>query len=202
MIIHSASFLQSSASLKQCPAPVKPEFGFIGRSNVGKSSLINMLTGFSHLAKTSGKPGKTRTINHFLINGSWYLVDLPGYGYATVPVGMREKWIREVENYILRRENLACLFVLLDSRHKPQKSDLTFMEFLGNNQVPFARVFTKSDKLSSGALEKSIHDYDIEMLKIWESLPHTFIASAVKKAGREKILDFIEETFNNFSNTF
>lgn len=200
MIIHSASFIQSSASLRQCPDPVKPEFGFIGRSNVGKSSLINMLTGFSHLAKTSGSPGKTRTINHFLINNSWYLVDLPGYGYAKVPVGMREKWIREVENYIIRRESLACLFVLLDSRHKPQKSDMAFMEFLGNNQVPFARVFTKSDKLSSGALEKSIYLYDLEMMKIWEPLPPAFIASTVFKTGREEILAFIEETFNNLSN--
>ncbi|TFG41159.1 MAG: YihA family ribosome biogenesis GTP-binding protein [Bacteroidia bacterium] len=201
MIIHSASFIQSSATLKQCPAPMKPEFGFIGRSNVGKSSLINLLTGFSHLAKTSGNPGKTRTINHFLINESWYLVDLPGYGYARVPVGMREKWVKEVENFILIRETLACLFVLLDSRHKPQKSDMEFMEFLGINQVPFARVFTKSDKLSPGALKKSIHDYDIEMLKLWESLPHTFIASVVNKNGREETLDLIEETFNKFSNT-
>lgn len=200
MIIHSASFIQSSPTLRQCPDPVKPEFAFIGRSNVGKSSLINMLTGFSHLAKTSGSPGKTRTINHFLINNNWYLVDLPGYGYAKVPVGMREKWIREVENYIIKRENLACLFVLLDSRHKPQKSDLAFMEFLGNNQVPFARVFTKSDKLTKGALEKSIHLYDSEMTKVWEPLPPAFIASTVNKAGREEILALIEETLNNLSN--
>ncbi len=200
MIIHSASFIQSSATLKQCPDPEKPEFGFIGRSNVGKSSLINMLTGFSHLAKTSGSPGKTRTINHFLINSSWYLVDLPGYGYAKVPVGMREKWIREVENYIIRRESLACLFVLLDSRHKPQASDMAFMEFLGNHQIPFARVFTKSDKLSSGALEKSIHLYALEMMKIWEPLPPAFITSTVNKTGREEILALIEETINNLSN--
>jgi GTP-binding protein len=200
MIIHSASFIQSSATLKQCPDPEKPEFGFIGRSNVGKSSLINMLTGFSHLAKTSGSPGKTRTINHFLINSSWYLVDLPGYGYAKVPVGMREKWIKEVENYIIKRESLACLFVLLDSRHKPQASDMAFMEFLGNNQVPFARVFTKSDKLSSGALEKSIHLYALEMMKIWEPLPPAFITSTVNKTGREEILALIEETINNLSN--
>jgi GTP-binding protein len=200
MIIHSASFIQSSASLKQCPDPVKPEFGFIGRSNVGKSSLINLLTGHSRLAKTSRNPGKTRTINHFLINGSWYLVDLPGYGFASVPVRMREKWIRAAEEYLLKRESLVCLFVLLDSRHKPQKSDTVFMEFLGNNQVPFARVFTKSDKLSAGDLERSIRNYDLEMLKIWESLPSTFIASAVSKTGREEILNFIEETFNNFSN--
>jgi GTP-binding protein len=201
MIIHSASFTGSSPSLKLCPDPVMPEFGFIGRSNVGKSSLINLLTGNSHLAKISGNPGKTRTINHFLINGNWYLVDLPGYGFAKVPVRMREKWTKSVEEYILKRENLICLFVLLDSRHKPQKSDLLFMEFLGKNQIPFARVFTKTDKLSSKELDKSIHYYDIEMLKIWESLPATFAASAVKRTGREEILNFIEETINNFSNT-
>lgn len=201
MIIHSASFVRSSPSLKQCPDPVMPEFGFIGRSNVGKSSLINLLTANSHLAKISGNPGKTRTINHFLINGSWYLVDLPGYGFAKVPVRMREKWIKAVEEYILKRDNLLCLFVLLDSRHEPQKSDMLFMEFLGNNQVPFARVFTKTDKLTSGDLEKSIYSYDLEMLKIWESLPATFTASIVKRTGREEILDFIEETINNFSNT-
>ncbi len=200
MIIHSASFIQSSPTLRQCPDPVKPEFAFIGRSNVGKSSLINMLTDFSHLAKTSGSPGKTRTINHFLINNSWYLVDLPGYGYAKVPAAMRDKWIREVENYIEKRESLACLFVLLDSRHKPQKSDMEFMEFLGNKQVPFARVFTKSDKLSSGALKKSIHLYNSEMMKIWDPLPPAFIASIVNRAGREEILSLIEETLNNLSN--
>ena len=201
MIIHSASYIRSSPSIKLCPDPVMPEFGFIGRSNVGKSSLINLLTYNSHLAKISGNPGKTRTINHFLINGSWYLVDLPGYGYAKVPVRMREKWVKAVEEYILKRANLVCLFVLLDSRHKPQKSDLMFMEFLGNNQVPFARVFTKTDKLSSVDLEKSILNYDVEMLKIWESLPPSFAASVVKVTGREEILSFIEETINNFSNT-
>lgn len=200
MIIHSAFFIRSSTSLKQCPDPVKPEFGFIGRSNVGKSSLINMLTGNSRLAKISGNPGKTRTINHFLINGSWYLVDLPGYGFARVPVKMREKWVKSVEEYILKRQNLVCLFVLLDSRHKPQKSDMSFMESLGRNEIPFARVFTKSDKLSAIALEKSIHYYDSEMLKIWESLPVTFISSTINKTGTEEILGFIEETINNFSN--
>jgi GTP-binding protein len=201
MIIHSASFVRSSPSIKLCPEPVLPEFGFIGRSNVGKSSLINLLTGNSHLAKISGSPGKTRTINHFLINGSWYLVDLPGYGFAKVPVRMREKWVKAVEEYILKRTNLICLFVLLDSRHLPQKSDLMFMEFLGKNQVPFARVFTKTDKLSPGDLGKSIRNYDLEMLKIWESLPPSFAASVVKVSGREEILSFIEETINNFSNT-
>jgi GTP-binding protein len=199
MIIHSASFITSSVLLKQCPDTINPEFGFIGRSNVGKSSLINLITGHSRLAKISGNPGKTRTINHFLINESWYLVDLPGYGFARVPIKMREKWNKVTEEYILKRENLFCLFVLIDSRHKPQKSDLSFMEFLGMNDIPFARVFTKSDKLSTLALERSIHYYDIEMLKIWESLPVTFISSIVNRKGREEILNFIEETINNFS---
>lgn len=178
-----------------------PEFGFIGRSNVGKSSLINMLTGWSKLAKTSGEPGKTRTINHFLINDNWYLVDLPGYGYARVPVKMREKWVDASREYILKRKNLVCLFVLIDSRHKPQKSDLEFMEFLGVNQVPFARVFTKSDKIRKRELDKSIAVYDAEMLKRWESLPVTFVTSATERSGREAILMYIEESFNNLSNT-
>ncbi len=200
MIIHSAAFIKSSPTIKECPAPDKPEFGFIGRSNVGKSSLINMLTGWSKLAKTSVQPGKTRTINHFAVNDSWYLVDLPGYGYAKVPVKLREKWVRATEQFILHRENLVSLFVLLDSRHKPQKSDLEFMEFLGNNSIPFARVFTKSDKLSVTALENSIDQYNTEMLKNWESLPVSFITSAVKANGRDEILNYIEESMNNFSN--
>ena len=201
MIIRTASYIRSSTSLAQCPAPLKPEFGFIGRSNVGKSSLINFLTGNSKLAKISGNPGKTRTINHFLINDSWYIADLPGYGFARVPLKMRETWMRNVKEYILKRENLACLFVLIDSRLKPQNSDLMFMEFLGVNQVAFARVFTKTDKLTGGSLDKAILGYSVEMLKTWESLPPTFISSTVNNTGREEILDFIEETINNFSNT-
>jgi GTP-binding protein len=200
MIIHSATFIKSSPNLKECPAATIPEFGFIGRSNVGKSSLINMITGWTKLAKTSVQPGKTRTINHFAVNESWYLVDLPGYGYAKVPVKLREKWVKATENYILKRENLVSLFVLLDSRHKPQSSDLEFMNFLGMNQIPFARVFTKSDKLSSAALEKSISEYNSKMLEEWESLPVSFISSAVKGIGRDDILNYIEESINNFSN--
>jgi GTP-binding protein len=200
MIIHSAVFIKSSPTIKECPAPDKPEFGFIGRSNVGKSSLINMLTGWSKLAKTSVQPGKTRTINHFEVNNSWYLVDLPGYGYAKVPVKLREKWIRSTEQFILKRDNLVSLFVLLDARHKPQKSDLEFMEFLGNNNIPFARVFTKSDKLSKLALENSIDQYNTEMLRNWETLPVSFITSAIKANGRDEILNYIEESMNNFSN--
>ena len=200
MIIHSALFIKSSPGLRDCPPPSKPEFAFIGRSNVGKSSLINMLTGWSKLAKTSVQPGKTRTINHFIVNDSWYLVDLPGYGYAKVPVKLREKWVKATENYILKRENLISLFVLLDTRHKPQASDLEFMEFLGNNQIPFARVFTKSDKISQAELEKSIDFYNTEMLRNWDSLPISFTSSAVKGTGREEILDYIEVSMNNFSN--
>lgn len=200
MIIHSATFVKSSPGLKDCPTTLKPEFGFIGRSNVGKSSIINMLTGWSKLAKTSVQPGKTRTINHFYINESWYLVDLPGYGYAKVPIKLREKWVKETENYMLKRDNLVSLFVLIDSRHKPQKSDLEFMEFLGNNQIPFARVFTKSDKLTKTALELSVENYNNEMLRNWDSLPVSFITSAVNRNGREEILNYIEESINNFSN--
>ncbi len=200
MIIHSAAFIKSSPSIRECPAPAKPEFGFIGRSNVGKSSLINMLTGWSKLAKISVQPGKTRTINHFAVNDSWYLVDLPGYGYAKVPVKLREKWVRATEEYILKRENLVSLFVLLDIRHKPQRSDLKFMEFLGLNGIPFSRVFTKSDKIKLTSLADSINVYNSEMLKNWETLPVSFITSAVKGTGREEILNYIEESINNFSN--
>jgi GTP-binding protein len=199
MIIRSAIFIKSSTALRDCPVTTKPEFGFIGRSNVGKSSLINMLTGWSKLAKTSVHPGKTRTINHFFINESWYLVDLPGYGYAKVPIRLRETWVKATQNYILKRENLLSLFVLLDSRHKPQQSDLDFMEFLGLNQIPFARVFTKSDKVSLSYVENSINQYDAEMLKKWESLPVTFITSSVDAKGRDEILAYIEESMNNFS---
>lgn len=200
MIIHSATFVKSSETLKQCPDSTLPEFGFIGRSNVGKSSLINMLTGWSKLAKISGEPGKTRTINHFLINDKWHLVDLPGYGYAKVPARLREKWQKNTRNYIMKRDNLVCLFVLLDSRLKPQKSDLDFMEYLGINQVAFARVFTKSDKVGNLALRDSINLYDAEMLKKWESLPVIFITSSKKSEGRNEILGFIQEYLNKLSN--
>jgi GTP-binding protein len=199
MLIRSATFIKSSPTIKDCPLPSMPEFGFIGRSNVGKSSLINMLTGRSKLAKISIQPGKTRTINHFSVNDSWYLVDLPGYGYAKVPVKMREEWTKAIKDYILKRDNLVCLFVLLDVRHKPQNSDMNFMEFLGINGVPFVRVFTKSDKLSKTALEKSVVQYDKQMLEKWEPLPISFISSSVNGTGKEKILNFIEESINNFS---
>ncbi len=201
MIIRSATFIKSSTTLGQCPDPDKPEFGFIGRSNVGKSSIINMLTGWSKLAKTSGQPGKTRSINHFLINGNWYLVDLPGYGYARVPEKLRKDWSRTTEEYVLKRENLLSLFVLIDSRLKPQRSDITFMRLLGESQIPFCRVFTKTDKIAQAELEKTVRLCDEAMLEDWESLPPTFYTSAVKTRGREEILEYIEECVNNFSNT-
>jgi GTP-binding protein len=200
MIIHSATFLKSSAKLDQCPESSMPEFAFIGRSNVGKSSLINMVTGWSKLAKISGQPGKTRTINHFIINDEWYLADLPGYGYAKVSAKLRDNWVREVENYINKRENLVCLFVLLDCRIKPQDIDLRFMEMVGLSQIPIARVFTKTDKLKKSETENSISNYDKVMLEKWEELPVTFISSAVNRAGREEILDFIEQSINNYKN--
>lgn len=201
MIIQTATFLKSCPSIKFCPKPSQPEFAFIGRSNVGKSSLINMLTGWTKLAKTSGQPGKTQTMNYFTINDTWWLVDLPGYGYAKVSQKKREVWNKAVDEYILKRENLLCLFVLIDSRISPQESDLSLMELLGNNQIPFARVFTKTDKLSSSALKKSMALHDKVMLEKWESLPVTFISSAVLKTGREEILNYIEESQTFFKNT-
>ena len=199
MKIKTATFVKSCADITQCPKEELLEYAFIGRSNVGKSSLINNLTNIKGLAMTSSKPGKTLLINYFLINEEWNLVDLPGYGYAKVPATERGKWIRNTEEYILLRENLVCLFVLLDSRHKPLKSDLQLMEFLGRNGIPFARVFTKSDKLSGPLLERSVRDYNKVMDEIWESMPPTFITSSVNKTGREEILSFIEETMNNLS---
>jgi GTP-binding protein len=200
MIIRSADFVKSCPSLKECPLTSKPEFAFIGRSNVGKSSLINMLAGRKGLAKISVQPGKTRTMNYFIINDEWYLVDLPGYGYARVSANLRDKWVKSTENYILKRENLVCLFVLIDVRVKPQKSDLKFMELLGQNEIPFVRVFTKSDKITKVAVEKSIEAFNKEMLETWDSLPQSFISSSVKGTGKEEILSFIEESINNLSN--
>ncbi|NLA47916.1 MAG: YihA family ribosome biogenesis GTP-binding protein [Bacteroidales bacterium] len=199
MIIRSARYISSSITPDRLPSSHLPEIAFIGRSNVGKSSLINMLTGFGKLAKTSGDPGKTRTINHFLINDNWYLVDLPGYGYAKVSAMQRQEWMKITLDYILSRENLMCLFVLIDPRHKPQKSDTGFMEFLGINRIPFARVFTKEDKMSRTNLKRSIEEYNNQMLEKWEELPVTFITSKITKSGRTEILDFIKESLNNFS---
>lgn len=194
MKIKTANFVISNTDLKKCPKPDMPEYAFIGRSNVGKSSLINMLTNRNKLAKTSGKPGKTRLINHFLINEEWYLVDLPGYGYAKVSKKERNVWSGFIKEYILTRENLMNLFVLIDSRHEPQKNDMEFMENLGVNGIPFVIIFTKADKLKNNKLNANISLYKKAMEQIWETMPKYFISSAVNTTGQEDILNFIEET--------
>lgn len=193
MNINIAKFVTSSPDTAKCPAGDLPEYAFIGRSNVGKSSLINMLTGRKDLAMTSSTPGKTMLINYFLINDSWYIVDLPGYGYARRSKADRERLERMIKSYILNRQQLTNLFVLIDSRHKPQKIDLEFMEWLGENQVPFAIVFTKLDKLSSSAAKKLISDYCATLSEQWEELPPIFRTSSEDRRGRYELLDYIEE---------
>lgn len=193
MQIKTAEFLMSNTDLKKCPEANLNEYAFIGRSNVGKSSLINMLTNNSGLAKTSSTPGKTQHINHFLINKSWYLVDLPGYGYAKMPKTMRAKFKSIIESYILKRTNLVSLFVLIDSRHPAQNTDIEFINYLGNNAVPFSLIFTKSDKLKTNILLKNLEDYKLELLKYWENLPKIFVSSSVKGIGKEEILQYISE---------
>jgi GTP-binding protein len=191
MKITSAQFISSYSDVQKCPPPTKAEFAFIGRSNVGKSSLINMITNTKHLAKISGKPGKTQTINHFLINESWYLVDLPGYGYANVSKSIRSGFGKIIEDYVTKRESLACLFVLLDSRLEPQKIDLDFIGWAGEKRIPLGFIFTKSDKLSRGALAKNVARYKKILLEIWEELPPIFISSAETALGKEDVLKFI-----------
>ncbi len=193
MIINSARFVISNTSASKCPDDSRHEYAFIGRSNVGKSSLINMLTGNKALAQTSSKPGKTLLINHFLINDSWYIVDLPGYGYAQRSKESRQSIDRIIKDYILNREQMTTLFLLIDVRHKPQKIDLEFMEWLGENGVPFAIVFTKLDKLSSAAGKKSISAYCTTLLEQWEELPPVFATSSEDRRGREALLDYIEQ---------
>ncbi|MEM9025280.1 MAG: ribosome biogenesis GTP-binding protein YihA/YsxC [Bacteroidota bacterium] len=199
MRVDRAEFVQSNSQVKACPEPKFPEYAFIGRSNVGKSSLINMLTGRKALAKTSGTPGKTKLINHFMINDAWYLADLPGYGYAKVSKKERNKWQGLIAEFLTQRTNLLCSFVLLDSRHPPQRIDLEFMEWMGRKELPFAMVFTKIDKLSSTQLQKNLAAYKKEMLKVWEALPPHFTTSATSKFGREPVLNFIEETNTLFA---
>jgi GTP-binding protein len=198
MQINTSRFIMSNTRLEKCPKPDLPEYAFIGRSNVGKSSLINMLTGRKTLAKISGKPGKTQVINHFLINELWYLVDLPGYGYAKVPKSQREKWENFVVDYIVGRENLMCLFVLIDTRIDPQKIDLDFIDFLGNNGIPFIIIFTKTDKITANQVQKNIAAFKKEMLKTWESMPEFIISSSKSGLGKEEILDFISQTNKSF----
>ncbi|OKY86930.1 MAG: YihA family ribosome biogenesis GTP-binding protein [Bacteroidales bacterium 52_46] len=193
MIINSARFVISNTSVDKCPSDTRHEYAFIGRSNVGKSSLINMLTGHKSLAQTSSKPGKTLLINHFLINDSWYIVDLPGYGYAQRSKDSRQAIDKIIRSYILNRMQMTTLFLLIDVRHKPQKIDLEFMEWLGENGVPFAIVFTKLDKLSSAAGKKSISNYCTTLLEQWEELPPVFATSSEDRRGRDAILDYIDQ---------
>tara|TARA_B100001093_G_scaffold519413_1_gene608330 strand:- start:8311 stop:8922 length:612 start_codon:yes stop_codon:yes gene_type:complete len=202
MKIKSADFVISNSDIDKCPKERIPEYAFIGRSNVGKSSLINMITGRKSLAKTSGKPGKTQLINHFKINDNWFLVDLPGYGYAKVSKKNRSIFAKFIYEYLEKRENLICTFVLVDSRHEPQKIDMLFMEWLGQNQIPFVIIFTKMDKLSSSQLNKNITKYKTEMLKTWEDIPQTFRSSAESGLGKSRILKFIEHTNTSVKDIF
>ncbi len=197
MIIKDASFVISNTDISLCPKDDKPEYAFIGRSNVGKSSLINMITGKKDLAKTSGRPGKTQLINHFIINNEWYLVDLPGYGYARTSKNNRSTWERFIADYLTKREQLITIFVLLDSRLEPQKIDIEFMTWCAENQLPFSMVFTKIDKLSSSALQKNLAAYKKEMLKYWEALPPIFTTSSESQFGKEKLLNYIEQINND-----
>lgn len=192
MVISSAEFAISSTDVKKCPNTNYPEFAFIGRSNVGKSSLINMLVN-KKLAHTSAKPGKTRLINHFLINKAWYVVDLPGYGYASVSKDARAEFEKFISFYLLERKNLVCTFVLIDSRLPIQPIDAQFMQWLGENELPFCIIFTKIDKLGKTILQKNIHEYHQRLLGFWEELPHNLLSSSEKRLGRDEILNYIEE---------
>lgn len=194
MVIRSAEFVKSSGRWQDCPDPNIPEYAFIGRSNVGKSSLINAMMNRKDLAKTSQTPGKTQLINHFYVNEEWYLTDLPGYGYARVSKVQRKDFEKLITNYILNRKNLVNLFVLIDVRHTPQKIDIEFIEWCGENGIPFSIIFTKSDKLKPNAVLKNVENYKNELLKTWEGLPEIYITSAEKKEGTEAILNFIAKT--------
>lgn len=193
MVIKNAEYLISSPDFTKCPEPSLPEFAFIGRSNVGKSSLINMLCDNQKLAKTSGTPGKTQLINHFLVNKEWYLVDLPGYGFAKVSQSSRRRWEQMIENYLRKRENLANVFVLIDSRHGPQKIDLDFINKLGEWEVPFCLVFTKADKETQRQVSMNVKAFLNAMRTTWQFLPRHFVTSAEKKLGRKEMLGYIQE---------
>ncbi|PZU82377.1 MAG: YihA family ribosome biogenesis GTP-binding protein [Chryseobacterium sp.] len=194
MVIKTAEFVKSSQKWQDCPAPTLPEYAFIGRSNVGKSSLINAMMNHKDLAKTSQTPGKTQLINHFLVNETWYLTDLPGYGYAKVSKSLRKDFEKLITNYILNRQNLVNLFVLVDVRHTPQKIDLEFIQWCGESNIPFSIVFTKADKLKAGGADRNVEAYKSELLKTWEDLPNIYVTSAEKKTGTDDILKFISET--------
>jgi len=191
-MIKQARFLISNTDVKKCPPANRPEYAFIGRSNVGKSSLINMLVGQKSLAKVSVRPGKTQLINHFIIDESWYLVDLPGYGYAKISISVKEKFQKLISRYILERENLYCLFVLIDIRHSPQAIDVEFITWLGENSIPFAIIFTKADKLGKVTAAKNVGAYTLELKKLWEELPSILVSSSVDGTGQDEIIAFIE----------
>ncbi len=196
MTIKSAEFVISNTDIRYCPKDNKPEYAFIGRSNVGKSSLINMLCDRKGLAMTSSKPGKTILINHFIINKEWYIVDLPGYGYAKISKAMRTKLKKIIDTYVLNRTQLTNLFVLIDCRHEAQPIDLEFMEWLGISGIPFSIVFTKIDKLSQKQLGEKLKAYKEKLLETWEELPPIFVTSSEKRKGREELLEYIEEINN------
>lgn len=193
MQIKSAEFLMSNSDVAKCPSNPLPEYAFIGRSNVGKSSLINMLMQRKNLAKTSGRPGKTQLINHFLINKNWHLVDLPGYGYARVSKSSKKVFQKFITDYFLKREQLYCAFVLVDVRHEAQKIDLEFLEWMGEHQIPFCIIFTKADKVKPTALNRNVEVYKTKLLETWEAMPQYFITSSSSGIGRDELLNYIEK---------
>jgi GTP-binding protein len=201
MVIKTAAFVSSNTNPSKCPPPDKPEYAFIGRSNVGKSSLINLLTNRKSLAKVSGTPGKTRAINHFIINGEWFLADLPGYGYAKVSKTDRNTFSGFTATYLKRRSNLMCLFVLIDSRLKPQAIDLEFIQFLGKEEIPFVLVFTKSDKVSLNQANSNVAAFNRVLSEQWAELPREFVTSAVSGKGKDELLNFIQQTNLLFNQT-
>ncbi|WPP49412.1 ribosome biogenesis GTP-binding protein YihA/YsxC [Catalinimonas niigatensis] len=196
MLVKEAEFIKSSSDIKQCPESPLPEYAFIGRSNVGKSSLINMLTGRKKLAKISAKPGKTQLINHFLINKQWHLVDLPGYGWAKVSKSKRADWGDMIQNYLLKRAQLLCLFILIDSRIPPQEIDLSFIAWVGTKQIPFVLVFTKVDKQSINKTQKSIAAFRRALKEEWAELPLMFVTSSTDNTGKDEILEYIDSIRN------
>lgn len=200
MIIKTAEFVVSNQDVSKCPTQDLPEYAFIGRSNVGKSSLINMLTGHKKLAMVSGKPGKTRLINHFLINKNWFLVDLPGYGYAKVSKKEKGVFQKFITQYFNKRQQLVAAFVLVDIRHEPQPIDVEFMYWLGSNQIPFSIIFTKADKLKPGAIERNVEIYKNSLLETWEEMPNYFITSSSNGTGKEVVLNYINDINKNLKN--
>lgn len=199
MKIKSAEFVISNSEVSKCPDSSLPEYAFIGRSNVGKSSLINMLTARKSLAKTSGRPGKTQLINHFLINGEWHLVDLPGYGYARVSKNVKKTFQKFITAYFEQRKQMLCAFVLIDSRHEAQPIDMEFMQYLGEQGIPFCIIFTKADKLKPKALERNVASYKVQMLESWEEMPQYFITSAENGTGRDEVLEYIDSLNQQFT---